>query len=66
MWPAIYKKFSTLWADIQKTRASEEEVARDIQKKISTLQADIPQIKIVEPGNSMTMSGFKLRITAAV
>jgi hypothetical protein len=37
-------------------------VARDIQK----IQADIQQIKIVEPGNSMAMSGFKLRITAAV
>jgi hypothetical protein len=66
MWPAIYKKFSTLWADIQQTRVSDDEVARDIQKKFSTLQADIPQIKIAEPGNLMTMSGFKLRITAAV
>jgi hypothetical protein len=46
------QKVQYTWADIQQTRASDDEVVREI--------------KIVEPGNSIAMSGFKLRITAAV
>jgi hypothetical protein len=35
-------------------------------KKFITLQADIQQIEIFEPGNSIAMSEFKLRVMAAV
>jgi hypothetical protein len=65
-WPAIYKNsFSTLQADIQQTGASDEEMARDIQRCLGSFQLRVTapvrrECQVASDEEAKTMAAIKI------